>query len=339
MRWPSTVKLLREAGRGILATVAATRSAAGPDAPGVFVVVAVDTEGGAPTGGSPHVLRQPRPRLDWSAYERGGEVWALMNGWRERHRDATGRPLRVTWFVRFDRFLEAAGDRTQVYRALGRFRETMAHYGDTVEWHHHHMRWDDVRGQWIFDLDYTTNRDHEAALATMIRTTGSAPTAFRSGALICTPELHRWLEEVITFDYTLLVADPRERRRDRDDLNIHYDWSRAPNDWRFYRPAPDDYQTPGAGRRILIPCTPRVRMVEAAFARAAVGHPVILGISVHDYDPLRSLLYAFLRRCAECSRRYRVGYEFLSAAEAGRRVLALAEAGPPSVPGERRGGA
>ncbi len=318
----------RRVAQAVFRPLIATHSSSS-NAPSVYVVLVVDTEGG--------LGRRPRRRgrqedtaaLSPDGFRPGGAVWqTFQDRWRLRHRDALGQSPRLSWFVRFDRQVQAAGGRGLLYAAL---REVggaaLVRYGDEIGWHHHHLREGGLSAPWRFDTDYDGNRDHETALAAFLQTTGTFPCVFRSGALVETPSLHRWLREYIPFDYTLLVGPPAKRRRLDAELGIAMDWTAAPNDWSFYHPAAEDYQRPGASGRVIFPCTVNLRGAMAAFLRAR-DVPVVLAFSVHDDEPIVERFTAFLRRIAHYSRASKVGYVFAGAAEAARQVLGL-DGGPP----------
>ncbi len=322
----------RRFGRGLLAPVSGTRSH--PGRPRVHVVIVVDTEGdfrGARAD-------SPTPRPSLRAFTRRGEVGrACRESWRARHRDAAGDPPRLTWFVRFDRQVEAAGQRDLIFQRLHEAGDrALVRLGDEVAWHHHHMRWEERTGRWLFDSDYRTNRDHEAALAAFVAATGTFPSAFRSGALMETPDLHAWLQRYIPFDYSLPVGPLPRRRRHDPELGVTMDWSAAPNDWSYYRPRDDDYQQVGGNGRVIFPTTGDFRRIAAAFARAE-QEPVVLGIALHDYDAITDRLFAFFRRLAECSRGAGIGYRFATASDAARRALRL-DGRPPGLRFRRTSG-
>lgn len=281
-------------------------------APRVLVVFAIDAEGAEAggSGGTPGA----RPALSLHAFAPGGEVWHLFrSSWRTRHRDSLGAHPRLTWFVRFDRHLEAAGGRDLVWRALCRAAGPgLDGWGDEVAWHHHHMAFDPRAGRWRFDTDYRGNRDHERGLAAFVAATGRFPTAFRSGALVEPEELATWVAARIPFDFSLPVGPLRTRRRDDAIRGITVDWRWAPNDWTPVRR--------GASTLFATARTPR--WIDLAFDRARRQRdPVLLALALHDADPLRERLAAWLRRIASAARRTGLGYRFATASEAAQAVL------------------
>jgi hypothetical protein len=313
---------LRSVGRLALPFMRTRSPLARPgQSPGLYVVIAVDTEGDFGTTPRANWRQRQGSTLSLGAYSHGGQVWrAFQPTWRDRHRDALGERPRVTWFVRFDQQIAGAGRRDLVYGALVEAgAEQLATFGDEIGWHHHHLRWE---GVWRFDANHDTNRDHEAALAAFIKATGSFPSAFRSGMLMEPPGLHRWLENHIPFDYSLLIGPPHRRGFTDDELGLTVDWAGAPNDWRYYHPDPADLTRLGDARRVLFPSSASPRWVEAAVIRAR-AEPVVLTFWVHDFEPLIVRISRLLRRIARKSQELGVPYRFATASEAARTVLNL----------------
>jgi len=295
----------------------------------LYVVITVDTEGAHMAQRSPGRSPGPTSDISLAQFRRGGDVWrAFRSGWRDRHRDAAGERPRLTWFVRFDRQIAAAGGRDLVYGALVEAAAgAVAAFGDEIAWHHHHVQWDDGAALWRFHADYEGDRDHEAALAAFVRTTGIFPAAFRSGMLMMPVGLHRWLDDYIPFDFSLLIAPPEGRRRVDESSGVDMDWTGAPNDWTWYHPDPTDPRSPGEGHRVLFPCTGNWLWIEQAVVRARSA-PVVLTIFTHDFEPFIVRTTAFLRHLARIASGLGVPYRFATAGEAARHALDL----PGTVP-------
>ena len=120
------------------------------------------------------------------------------------------------------------------------------------------------------------------------------PVVNRPGFHSERPDSHAFMEQWIPFDYANQVCDDMQ---DQPDLSFGRfgDWSRAPRSWRGYHPSHDDYQIPGACRRIIFRClnigsrhrflTPK--HVKEAFLEARSSGAAILSFSNHDYRDMR----------------------------------------------------
>lgn len=77
---------------------------------------------------------------------------ALMRAWRSRLEDATGRPVRFSWWLRMDpQVTESYGSPGWVAERYGRELDELRHAGDEIGLHPHAWRWDREERHWIAD--------------------------------------------------------------------------------------------------------------------------------------------------------------------------------------------
>lgn len=138
------------------------------------------------------------------------------------------------------------------------------------------------------------------------------PAANRPGFHVIRPDSHWFLEQHIPFDFS--NQSMAQAATDSQQFGVASgrfgDWRRAPATWEPYHPSTDDYQVPGDCRRWIARCLnvgTRYRVIceqdiRQAFAEAAAGKPVVLGITNHDFrdmapdvDGFRTILESVAR--------------------------------------------
>jgi hypothetical protein len=172
-------------------------------------------------------------------------------------------------------------------------------------------------------------------LARRIIDRGWFPSCVRCGFQSERPDVHWFLEQYVPFDFSnTSVEDPGELELMSDLSGGRYgDWRLAPTDWGVYSPSHDSYQLAGGCRRYIARALNLLNRfanldqneADKAFAQAAGGQPVILGVAGHDFrdlttevDHCRELLAAASARRPEVPFRY---------AEARQAMLAVAHGG------------
>ena len=160
------------------------------------------------------------------------------------------------------------------------------------------------------------------------------PAANRPGFHATRPDSHWFLEQFIPFDF----ANQAVTGTDEDAAQFGLqdgrfgDWRRAPSTWEPYRPAPDDYQTPGTCRRWIARCLnigTRYRLVTAqdvrqAFQEARDGRPCVLAITNHDFRDMGQDVLEFQGMLAEISSEFpEVPFQYTNAVQAMRSALDL----------------
>ena len=133
------------------------------------------------------------------------------------------------------------------------------------------------------------------------------PTVARAGFQAERPDSHWFLEQWVPYDISNMALIDHTGLDALTDFRKgrSANWRRAPSDWSVYHPSHDDYQLPGQCRRWIgrsLNVLNRMgsidsREVEKAFAKAAGGENVLLGVAGHDWrnlepevDHVRSLL-------------------------------------------------
>jgi hypothetical protein len=259
----------------------------------VFVVICVDTEG-------PCAFRKNK---DWDAIQVEFDELARSKV-RSQYADSRGQPFAVNWFVvdwvggeACPRAL-AAGHHA-VFDPYRDWIEELSSIGlrDEIYWHYHHG-FEGRLGSW--NRDWTHLPLYEEVICRRIIERNSFPTVYRAGNTWEDNVVSRWLNRFIPFD--LSSQGPYK--------NVHYDWGRAPTDWRLYHPSPDDYQSVGQqqrlmGRSIGIESDQFVKAeVEQAFLDASEGRDAYVSFWLHDYESMTESILRALSRVHAVAQEY-----------------------------------
>ena len=291
----------------------------------VFVVVCMDTEGPCADPEDPELL------ATWD------DVDAAMDklfdeGFRCRHRDSFGTPLRFGWFfLTWTGFSTNPRARDFGYHQvrdhyLARWGDALARYGDEQCWHYHQPPASGVGNEW--GLDWDASSEYEQIVSRQVLERGWFPSCFRAGGTILSPESSRWVDGWFPVDYS---------NRAPIDVPGLVDWSSGIADWRLYHPSPEDFRREGGGRRRMARCldlaTGLHRLseedVESAFARAECGEPAILSCFDHDYRDIAGRLDGFAALVELVAARHpAVPWRFAAPLEAVRGYLDVPRPGP-----------
>lgn len=166
---------------------------------------------------------------------------------------------------------------------------------DSIEWHFHPMS--TYREAHRCATHYFRSDEIFQILSRRIIDRGFFPSCFRAGFQAERPDSHWFLEQFIPFDISnMATADTTDIDNSIDFRNGRSgNWRKAPHDWSVYHPSHDDYQLPGDCRRLIgraLNLRNRIGNVtqaemDAAFAKAAEGETVLVGVSSHDWRDLR----------------------------------------------------
>lgn len=179
--------------------------------------------------------------------------------------------------------------------------------GDGVEFHFHPMS--TYRDAHRCATHYLRTDDLYQILCRRIIDRGFFPASYRAGFQAERPDSHWFLEQFIPYDISnMATADTADIDASIDFRNGRSgNWRRAPHDWTVYNPDHDDYQIPGSCRRLIgralnlnnrIACMNQTEM-DQAFARAAAGENVLVGLCSHDWrdiSPEVETALGFLRK-------------------------------------------
>jgi hypothetical protein len=274
------------------------------------------------------------------------ENWALLDAmldrvmapaFRDAVPDSEGRGWCFTWFC-LDHvgYAENPRRRTLGYHAIhDHYRARLAEQPgcrDELQWHFHPMS--TYRQAHRCATSYVNSPHLYETLARRIIERGFFPGAFRAGFQAERPDSHLFLEQWIPFDLSNTAVDPRGTWTEAIDLRggRSADWRRAPHDWTPYHPHHDDYQRPGRCRRWIGRALNLMNRfanlepfeVDKAFAQAARGEPVLLGVASHDFRDLEPEVEHVRHLLAEARRAHPdVPVRYCTASEAFRRSLAL----------------
>lgn len=202
---------------------------------------------------------------------------------------------------------------------------------DAIEWHFHPMS--TYREAHRCATHYFRSDEIFQILTRRIIDRRYFPSCFRAGFQAERPDSHWFLEQFIPFDLTnMSTEDTTDLDRSIDFRNGRSgDWRRAPHDWSVYHPSHDDYQIPGNCRRLIgraLNLRNRIgnltqQEVDKAFAKAASGETVLLGLCSHDWRDLRPEIELAQRFIADTAARYPdVKFVYCNADEAFRPHVA-----------------
>lgn len=218
------------------------------------------------------------------------------------------------------------------HNILDHYRELLApdpDCPDAIHWHFHPMS--TYRDGHHCATHYFRTPEIFEILSRKVIERDFFPSVYRAGFQTERPDSHWFLEQWVPFDISNMALDDNsELDRTIDFRNGRSgDWRLAPSDWSVYHPSHDHYQTPGNCRRWIgraLNVLNRLasidqREMDKAFALAAEGRPVLVGIASHDWRDLEPEV-EFLRDLIEESRRRfpDAKVTFSEAAEAFRAV-------------------
>lgn len=284
----------------------------------VYVVVCMDTEGPCADPGNPELL------ATWD------DVDAAMDklfdeGFRGRHRDPFGTPLRFGWFfLTWTGFSSNPRNRDFGYHRvrdhyLARWGDALSAHGDEQCWHYHHPPASGIGNEW--GLDWNASHEYEQIVSRQVLERGWFPVCFRAGGTILSPEASRWVDAWFPIDYS---------NRAPLSLSGLVDWSNGVADWRLYHPSREDFRREGDGRRRMARCLDLVTAVhrfseadvEAGFVRAESGEHAIVACFEHDYRDVESRLDDFAALVESVASRHpEVAWRYAAPIEAVRGYL------------------
>jgi hypothetical protein len=312
----------------------------------LYVVVAVDTEPAAFGG------EGKRLDVDFSNFaiqpDSGYVPGVMTPAWRKQHSDSWDESPRFTWFVLTSEQLCQAEVCAAVLRQLEDFADEIKRWGDEIGWHYHHTDWvpviagDSLRNTWnqlitFNGTAYTNGTDIqlcENCLNHLIVDAGFFPLSFRSGWCWENNDFSNWLDDVIPYDLSSIPPTKAFMVEHNYPRSGACDWSRAPLDWRPYRPDSSDYQRPGNLKRFIS----RAAAADLAYPHLLdlerelrAGHDQLLPIAVHSYSNLPHVCDDKLSALADFCRERDLRFKFVTATEGFRRMLGLRRPPVPSL--------
>ncbi len=289
----------------------------------VYVVHAIDTE---PRGWLSDVYSQ---ELRLEDYDAGDEVSRTMtDSYRWGNRDAFGEPIKLSWFLMSAQalFYTTQDEPSIILSRMNDYATEAERWGDHYGWHYHHHDWIDSDSNGVhwweqvktFDgTRYTHGTDIEIAernLTEVIVEKGFYPATFRSGWIWMNTDFSNWLDSLIPFDFSNGAPLVRET----------YDWGRAPDDWSWYHPNRNDYQSAGDMNRAIFRCYASTSDFESAFERAENGDDCLTCVSTHSYQ--KPSQYTATFRLNNVSKDFPgIRYKYVNALEGARLMLGLTD--------------
>jgi hypothetical protein len=233
---------------------------------------------------------------DWPKLDKMLDV-ITSKEFRMHYQDSFGEPWLYSWFI----MDHADYDVNPRRRDIG-YNNIYQHYKDyytlnnisyidDFEWHAHPASV--YREANHCDTSYMNSPHIIQSLAHRVIDCGSFPICFRPGVHTERPDSHWLLEQFIPYDYANQSVKQTKLEMEQADINggRFGDWRRAPDDWRPYHPAHDDYQAVGDCNRVIfrvLNVGTRLRLltqeeVNKAFLRALGGQNTIIAFCDHDF--------------------------------------------------------
>ena len=174
---------------------------------------------------------------------------ALSPGFRESMRDDDGRGWVYSWHC-----MDHAGYRSNPRQKdtshgsiFRHYRERLARTSarDELNWHFHPLSFS--RNPLQCATNYVNSYEVlNDVLCRRVIEDGWFPVANRPGFHTERPDIHLFLEQWIPFDYANQSWEAGDDGQPDLVQGRFGDWRRAPQSWRGYQPAHDDYQVAGA---------------------------------------------------------------------------------------------
>jgi hypothetical protein len=183
---------------------------------------------------------------------------------RGQLQEATGAPVRLNWFPRFDPQIERTwGRRDWVTQACPSLVSTALAHGDFTGVHIHLWKWNDAHGDWFSDFADLSWRAEclQSSIDGYQAVFGTRPCATRFGDRCLQQDDVALLRQLkIRYDLSLEPGAPAHQLSvDRLASSQLPDYRRAPR--RPYQPSPSDYLSPqrvqshreGEGKLWMVP--------------------------------------------------------------------------------------
>lgn len=266
---------------------------------------------------------------------------------RDRHRDAYGTPLKLTWWMQGGSLYRPAlntnvplASTMSTHLMYRHHREAIERFGDEMSFHFHTWVWTDYDGDgryyWNQAKSFAESReDFDRALAEHLIEEDLFPVSFRSGWHYMDNLWQARLDSLLPF--ALHNAWPGARSETTEPIDNVYDWSRSPRDFVPYQPSPEDYQRPGGTRGWNTGSIYMKRadetFIRGIFDAARAGERQVVCIWSHlaeaDFvEQVDAAAEVIERVSAEYPD---VPFRYATAVEAMQRWLATSDRTPPSV--------
>lgn len=234
-----------------------------------------------------------------------GEVEAMLNDalsqeFRKRFKDSTGAPWIYNWFVmdHVDYVVNPRHRDIGYHNIYDRYVSMLSQHGphhDEIHWHYHPMSFAHEAHRYATSLLRSPHVVESLTRKVIDRCT--FPVAYRAGFHTERPDNHWFMEQWVPFDFSNQAMHAERCASINADIEggRFGDWRRAPVSWRPYHPKHDDYQSPGACRRLIFRCLnvgTRLRLltkedVRDAFNEAQAHGSAVLAFTNHDYRDIR----------------------------------------------------
>ena len=218
---------------------------------------------------------------------------------RNNYSDKQGNGWKYTWFImdHID-YNDNPRNKCTGYNAIWdhyhEFYRLNRINNDDFQWHVHPMNI--YKSGCHCGVSYWNSPNVLQSLCHRLIDRGFFPSGFRAGYHTERPDSHWLLEQYIPYDFSNQAVEGHLIDKQLDLSEGRFgDWRRAKNDWDFYHPSHDDYQSEGQCHRYIFRCLnvgTRIRLinqyeVDKAFERANRGIDTVLAFCDHDFREMK----------------------------------------------------
>jgi|SRR3989344_3345526 len=263
----------------------------------------------------------------------------LKKEYRDKILDSFGNGWIYNWHI-----LDHAGFKTNKRRKDLGYLNIFNHYEkvlqetgskqDAIHWHFHPIPF--FREAHITATSYENSYTelHQVLCRRLIEKKWF-PRVNRAGFHTERPDSNWFLEQWIPFDPSNQSMTTEYASLQLDNMHGRYgDWTGAPSDWSVYHPDIYDWRKKGALKRVVartLNLNTRFRNItvaeiEKAFAKAADGENVYLGITNHDFRDMEPEIDTFREMLLSVAKKFPdTKFKFSESVYAFRQVLGYSE--------------
>jgi len=304
--------------------------------PEVYFVLAVDTEAYIEDS----TLNDYSRRYDFSNYDGPSSITGSLfdSDLRFNKLDSYGDPFKLTWYLyTSENLCEGINtDCTSIYSSLTEnWKNELDFYEDDLEWHFHNEEWNAPYSCWTQALFFDEGRREvaERILNSFLIDKNFFPSSYRAGWVWENNDFSNFLENTVFSDYSNLAPFNSTSGLAECQGNL-YNWSGAFDNWDWYHPDSEDYQSPGNQNRFMFRCVPyRTFSAEEVMHKVReVNDGLVVCLYSHNTHP--STVYTLERRLDYIRgvlNYNNIDFSYVTAQEATRIILNSKDIDKPEI--------
>ena len=318
----------------------------------VYFIRAVDTETSSSPASNIKIQNITPLLLGYNKTDSNSTLSKVMNyNFRNNLTDSFNNTIKYTWFALAMEIYCVSNDTdcNIIYSALvdgipnisdyGGWKNEIDAYGDSIEFHYHHLNWTDINNDSIYYwnqlIEFNNSNEYliKKILNHLLIDKQFFPSSYRAGWTWEDNNLSNFLEKWIPFDFSNLAPlsdagcgetpnDPKTEQAECEPLSNVFNWSIAPINSTFYHPNTDNYQLEGNLSRLILRCKAYYQEgdMEEVFEQALIKNQFVCLYS-HIDDGLIIETQESYRLIKDAASRYNVSFKFVNADEAARIYL------------------